>query len=237
MHVFLFDIDGTLINSGGAGKAALEEAMASEFAIRDLAGHVQLSGRTDRAIASDLLTMHGIENSAENLGRLLEAYLHHLPTCLARCPGRVLPGIAGLLETLGNRADAHVGLLTGNVRAGARAKLGHFGLFHHFAFGGYGDRHLCRDDVAREALAEVHRRLNGSVRPERIWVIGDTPLDIRCARAIGARVAAVGTGWHAMEELAAGEPDLLFEDLSDPLRLLEQCDIHPVGQAFQSDRN
>jgi phosphoglycolate phosphatase-like HAD superfamily hydrolase len=223
MHVFLFDIDGTLISTGGAGKGALEAAMASEFGRHELKGKVPFSGRTDRAIIRDLFLQNGVEETPDNLRRLLTAYLGHLPTCLAGSPGKVLPGIAGLLDQLGDRDKAAVGLLTGNVRAGARAKLGHFGLFHHFAFGGFGDHHFCRNDVAREALAAVHQHLNGSVSPGRIWVIGDTPLDIECARAIGARVAAVGTGWHSMDELAAAEPDLLFEDLSDPGQLLDQC--------------
>jgi phosphoglycolate phosphatase-like HAD superfamily hydrolase len=223
MRVFLFDIDGTLILSGGAGKAALEGALASEFGIPEVAGRVEFSGRTDRAIVHDLLTLHGIDSTPANHDRLLASYLGHLPACLARSAGKVLPGIAALLEALGGRAGVVVGLLTGNVRAGARLKLGHYGLFHHFVLGGFGDRHLCRNDVAREALAEVHNHLNGSVRPDQIWVIGDTPLDIRCARAIGARVAAVGTGWHTLEELAADEPDLLLADLSDPMPLLSLC--------------
>jgi phosphoglycolate phosphatase-like HAD superfamily hydrolase len=106
--------------------------------------------------------------------------------------------------------------LTGNVRDGARLKLGHYRLDHYFAFGGYGDCHLDRDDVAREALAAVHHHCNGTACLERIWVIGDTPLDIRCARAIGVRVAAVATGLHPLEELAAERPDLLLPDFSDP---------------------
>jgi phosphoglycolate phosphatase-like HAD superfamily hydrolase len=98
-------------------------------------------------------------------------------------------------------------------------KLGHFGLFEQFACGGYGDGWLDRDDVAREALAEV-RRLWGEVHGERLWVVGDTPLDVRCARAIGARALAVCTGCHSREELADHRPDLLLADLSDPAPLL-----------------
>jgi phosphoglycolate phosphatase-like HAD superfamily hydrolase len=134
----------------------------------------------------------------------------------------VLPGIEAFLNTLAGRDDVAVGLLTGNLRAGARLKLGHYGLFDHFAFGGFGDHHWERDDVAREALAAVQAHLNGRARTERIWVIGDTPLDVQCARAIGANVAAVATGWHSREELAAAKPDLLLTDLSDPAPLLER---------------
>src|SRR5215469_162437 len=220
MHICLFDIDGTLIASGGAGKAALEAALTEEFGITRIIDKLQLSGRTDRAIIRDLFRLHVIEDTPENHTRLRDAYLRHLPSHLH--VGRVLPGIAELLAHLTERDDVAIGLLTGNVRAGAKVKLGYFGLFDYFAFGGYGDHYLDRDDVAREALAEVRRELNGSVHPERIWVVGDTPLDIRCARAIGARAVAVATGWHRVEELAEHAPDLLLTDLSDAEPLLSR---------------
>jgi phosphoglycolate phosphatase-like HAD superfamily hydrolase len=223
MNIFLFDIDGTLIASGGAGKAAMEAALTTVCGVTEVAGRVEYSGRTDRAIVGDLLRMHGAEDTADNARRFFAAYLDHLPGSLAACTGKVLPGIAALLERLGNDRTALVGLLTGNIRAGARAKLGHFGLHHHFLLGGYGDNHLCRNDVAREAIAEVHRHLNGRFRLEKVWVIGDTPLDIRCARSVGAKVAAVATGWHSREELAAAKPDLLLDDFSDPDPLLACC--------------
>jgi phosphoglycolate phosphatase-like HAD superfamily hydrolase len=215
MNVCLFDIDGTLLASGGAGKAAIETALAEEFRV-EVKVRVPYSGRTDRAIVRDLFQFHGVEDTPENLRILLDAYLRRLPGCLSIHQGKVMPGIAALLEHLAKDEQVSVGLLTGNIRAGAKAKLGHFGIDHYFAFGGYGDLHYDRDDVAREAFQEVHRHLNGSVVAERIWVIGDTPLDIRCARTIGARVAAVATGWHSLEELEAEKPDLLFRDLADP---------------------
>ena len=93
----------------------------------------------------------------------------------------MLPGIAALLEGLRGREDVRIGLLTGNIRAGAKAKLGHFGLYEYFAFGGFGDDHFDRDDVAREALAAVHLHCNGAAHADRIWVIGDTPLDVQCS--------------------------------------------------------
>lgn len=221
MHVFLFDIDGTLLSSGGAGKAAIEGALAAEFGV-EVRGHVTYSGRTDRAIARDLLHMHELEDSPENWRRLVAAYLQRLPAALAGHRGQVLPGIAALLEHLGERREVAVGLLTGNLREGARVKLGHYGLHHHFAFGGFGDHHLDRDEVARAALAAACGHVPWAVCPERTWVIGDTPLDVRCARAIGARVAAVATGWHSLAELEAARPDLLLADLADPKPLLDR---------------
>jgi phosphoglycolate phosphatase-like HAD superfamily hydrolase len=143
-----------------------------------------------------------------------------LPACLAQHNGKVLPGIAALLSCLRERGDVAVGLLTGNVRDGARLKLGHYGLYHYFAFGGFGDHHLTREDVAREALAVVRSHLQHPVPSEQVWVVGDTPLDVRCARSIGARAVAVATGWHSLDVLATEAPDLLLSDLSDPSRLL-----------------
>jgi len=216
LHICLFDIDGTLISSGGAGKAALEAALAEEFGFNHLIEKLQLSGRTDRAITGDLFQIYGIADTPAHRERMVASYLRHLPRCLAANRGRVLPGIAGLLQQLSCRDDVAVGLLTGNIQAGARVKLGHFGLADYFSFGGFGDVHLTRDDVAREALAAVHRHMPGQVVLERIWVIGDTPLDIRCARSIGARAVAVTTGWHTRQELAEHQPDLLLDDFSDP---------------------
>jgi len=167
MYVCLFDIDGTLISSGGAGKVALEAALADEFGITGLIEKLELSGRTDRAIIRDLFRMHVIDETPDNLRRLTAAYLRRLHECLERNNGRVLPGVKDLLVQLCTRKDVLVGLLTGNVRAGARVKLGHFGLFDHFAVGGYGDYHFDRDDVAREALTEVKRILNGTADPNR----------------------------------------------------------------------
>jgi phosphoglycolate phosphatase len=219
MHVCLFDIDGTLLNSGGAGKAAIEAALAEDFGVA-LSAQVTYSGRTDRAIGRDLLTLHGIEPTTDNWQRLVRGYLARLPASMTTNRGTVCPGIPALLETLAADARLAVGLLTGNIREGARLKLGHFDLFHHFAFGGFGDEHFERDDVAREALAAIHVHVNRHHQADRIWVIGDTPLDVKCARAIGARAVAVATGWHSAAELEVTAPDLLLTDLSDPSPLL-----------------
>lgn len=224
MHVCLFDIDGTLISTGGAGKAALEAAMASVFGVCQSMENVQLSGRTDRAIIRDILALHGIDETSAVRERLMAGYLGHLPFCLARIKGQVLPGIAAFLEQLAEQDEVAVGLLTGNVRAGARLKLGHYQLSHHFPFGGFGDHHHNRDDVAREALREIQHRFDGTVPANRIWVIGDTPHDVQCARCIGACVAAVATGWHSLENLKACGPDVALMDLSDPAPLLALLD-------------
>jgi phosphoglycolate phosphatase len=222
MDICLFDIDGTLLSSGGAGKAALETALAEDFGVA-VTVKVPYSGRTDRAIARDLFRFHGIDDKPAHWQKLLAGYLRRLPECLARHNGQVLPGIARLLEHFAADGRVTLGLLTGNVRQGAQAKLGHYGLFHHFAFGGFGDHHFERNDVACEALEAAKKYVRRPLDPDRTWVVGDTPLDVSCARAIGVKVAAVATGWHSLQELEAAQPDLLLTDLSDPEPLLALC--------------
>lgn len=221
MPIILFDIDGTLIRSGGAGKDAMEGALRAAFNLTEIKDEVPYSGRTDIAIARDLLRVHGLEATPANQRALQEAYLAQLPLSLKSRGGKVLPGVNMLLETLKGRTDTVLGLLTGNIRVGARTKLGHFGLWDYFTCGGYGDEHFDRDDVARMALRDVRAHVGREVDPTDIWVIGDTPFDVKCARAIGAKVIAVATGWHPVAELTACNPDHVFADLSQHEQVLE----------------
>ena len=145
-----------------------------------------MPARTDRAILTDLFRQHGIAWTASNWQRFQQCYLRHLPRYLQQRAGQVLGGVRELLGQLRGREGTHVGLLTGNIRAGARQKLQHFQLWDDFAFGGFGDDHLSRDDVAREALQNARRQLQISGDPSDVWVIGDTPSDVQCGRAIGA---------------------------------------------------
>lgn len=218
MHACLFDIDGTLLNSGGAGLAAMEAALASEFGTSASVRDVPLAGRTDRAISADLFRCHGIADTVASFRRFIAAYLRHLPEQLASRTGLVMPGIPELLDALSVRDDVLLGLLTGNFSEGARLKLEYYGLHGHFHFGGFGDRHHHRNDVAREAVGALRRFADGAghdVEQARLWVIGDTPADIECGRAIEATVVAVCTGFYAMEALQAAEPDHLFVDFSE----------------------
>jgi phosphoglycolate phosphatase-like HAD superfamily hydrolase len=214
MHTLLFDIDGTLINTGGAGGGALRACFCEEFSIAEPAS-VSFSGRTDRAIATNLFDEHDIEDTDENWRRLRDGYIARLSDELPLCKGRVLPGVTELLESVRDLDHVAVGLLTGNVLAGAKIKLEYYGLFPYFSFGGYGDTSRNRDDVARLAVDAARAHLGDRFREDRVWVIGDTPHDITCARAINARVVAVATGIHSSEELAAGSPDELLDDLSN----------------------
>jgi len=225
MRVLLFDIDGTLISTGGAGMASLLAAMREEFGVAE-PQEVPVSGRTDRGIARSLFDCHDIEHSEENWRRFRDAYLKHLRSLLPQRPGRVLPGVTQLLGVVSQHERVLVGLLTGNLRAGATLKLAHYGLVDHFAFGGFGDHHADRDAVAAEALSasQTHAASRGAA-PREVWVIGDTPLDVKCARAIGARAVAVATGGSSSAELAASQPDVLVEDLTDLERLLEAWEL------------
>lgn len=221
MHVLLFDIDGTLLNTRGSGLTALKQAFAEVFA-RPAPAKIDAAGRTDRGIARDLFLGHAIEDTSDNWRNFEAAYLQHLATQLPLRDGSLLPGVRDLLQQLTNRDDAVVGLLTGNTPAGARLKLEHFEIYHYFAFGGFGDRHPERNGVARDALAAAQGHLGQPIGPERVWVIGDTPLDIRCARHISANAVAVATGQHTVEDLAREAPDLLLEDLAQAAALLDR---------------
>lgn len=220
MRVILFDIDGTLISTGGAGRDALNSAMTAEFAV-DFPFRVDLSGRTDRGICRELFEAHAIEHTPENWDRFRNAYLIGLEQHLVTRQGYVLPGVPELIAGLRAAPGVALGLLTGNVREGARRKLSHYRLEEHFNFGGFGDHHHERDDVAREALAAAKAHCGDHVCGDHVWIIGDTPLDIRCARAIGAKVIAVATGSFSVEELYAHQPDLAVEDLSQTAELME----------------
>jgi phosphoglycolate phosphatase len=209
----LFDIDGTLVRTGGAGKAAMEMALRNGFGIRDINDTVPYSGRTDPAITTDLLTVHDIAPTPPNLARLRQHYLDALPDALQNRPGHVCPGVRELIAELQSTSQVRLGLLTGNIEAGAMLKLQSFDLWKPFAFGGFGDKHIDRAEVAREAVREAEAKY-GAIDPATIWVIGDTPHDVSAGRAIGAKTLAVCTGWEKREDLERCAPDLLLNDLS-----------------------
>lgn len=218
--VLLFDIDGTLLDSGGAGQHAMEMALLEVFQVEGPYTDIPAAGRTDRAITTDLFNHHSLSTDEPNWTRFLEAYLEHLPRALREMNGTILPGVETLLRELSSRDDLALGLLTGNLAVGAQMKLRHFEIDHYFQFGGFGDSHFDRDDVARLARDAAMKYLEDRFHPDRVWVIGDTPADVKCGRAIGAKVLAVGTGIHSMDHLESSKPDLLFESLADVDRVM-----------------
>lgn len=214
-RLFLFDIDGTLITSGGAGENALIDAMADRFqVVEDLSG-ITLAGSTDAVIARLLLEKHQLAFSPESVTGLLDAYLHHLRLRIGRHPGRLLPGIVALLDHLRAKPDCVLALLTGNLAQGAEIKLSHYGVWDYFEFGAFADDHHDRNKLGPFAHARALERHGVNFSAESIYVIGDTPKDIECGRAVGAKTVAIATGQYSSEELREHSPDFLFEDLSD----------------------
>lgn len=219
--VCLFDIDGTLLNSGGAGQHAMEQALLEVFGVTGPYEDIKAAGRTDKAITTDLFNHHLIELSDQNWSRFLNSYVEHLPVSLQTQQGQVLPGVREILENLSAREDVALGLLTGNLQTGADLKLRYFEIDHHFAFGGFGDVHHDRDDVARLAYRAACEHLKSEVAADSVWVIGDTPDDVTCGRAIGARTIAVATGIYDYSVLQGAEPDFLFHDFSNVNEFLD----------------
>ena len=215
MKVCLFDIDGTLLSTAGAGISAFGQTFDDLFGVPELSSDISFAGQSDRGIISRLFAAHGVEDDASNWHAFQAGYLPRLQTELTKREGLVLPGVLQLIERLEAAGDVHLGLLTGNLREAAKIKLAHYNLWDRFAFGGYGDVHPDRNDIAAQA-AQAARDHHGTVTTqEKIVVIGDTPNDIRCARAIGAYAVAVPTGWTSAETLAEAEPDLLTATLEE----------------------
>ena len=213
-HILFFDIDGTMLSTGGAGQRAMELALVEEFRIRFPFEDVLTAGRTDCGIADEIFSKYQLEDSPKERHRFMNSYLERLPECLKTLPGALLPGVTELLDQLHKLENVHLSLLTGNYVEGAWIKLRHFRIDHYFQSGGYGDDHPHRDDVAKLALQNVCEHLNRQVDGHDACVIGDTPADIRCARAINARAAAVATGVYSRNQLSPYSPDHLFDDLS-----------------------
>lgn len=220
-RLFLFDVDMTLLYSGGAGSLAMDRALYDLFAIRDGFRSIEFSGRTDTAILRDALAQHALLDGSfpDVLERFKDAYLRHLATTLVEVrEGRVMPGVPELLPALDARDGVRLGLATGNFRHAAMMKLAHYGLERFFPDGGFGEDSEDRAEVVELAI----RRLAGAAPPagDRIYVVGDTPLDIAAARANGVRSLAVATGRHFLDELAEAGADLVFKDLSDTQAVL-----------------
>ena len=213
--LLLWDIDGTLVASGGAGMRALRTALLRTFAIDGSLEDIDFGGRTDRWIMRRIFGKFGLPATEENFTRFLDGYLAELPAELANPHARVLPGVRAILATAGARPEVAQGLLTGNVERGARTKLSHHGLWDHFPFGAFADDSEFRNELGPHALRRAHAHTGVHFPPTRTWIIGDTPHDIACARVIGAKAIAVATGTHTAAELAAHSPDALLADLAD----------------------
>ena len=227
MHLVLFDIDGTLVLTGGAGLRAMNRAC------EDLVGHanalegVKLAGRTDWVILDEVLSRHGHTLDRDLLSDLRERYLVHLREEIElRGTGvkAVMPGIRELLDALHARADVALGLLTGNFADGARIKLEHFDLWKYFPCGAFGDDASDRNDLVPVAIRRARECGIADASVADVWVIGDTPHDVACALAVGATPVGVATGGYGVDQLRDSGAEIVFEDLSETaafLKLLE----------------
>lgn len=201
----------------------MQRVMQHMYGIGEL-HRLAVHGRTDRAIIMDLFAAHQLTFDETTYLEFTHRYHAELSKCIKDCPGQLLAGVSGLLESLSRIPNVAMGLLTGNSREGAMTKVRYFGIDRHFQFGGYGHAHDCRNKVAREALLDCRRWATPrEVSEDHVWVIGDTVNDIRCARSIGANVVAVATGGNSRIELEKENPELALDDLASHEALLELC--------------
>jgi phosphoglycolate phosphatase len=215
MKVLLWDIDGTLICSGNAGERAIHYAMRDVFGVSSSLDVIDYRGRTDRFIGYQLFNYHGIEPTPENLHRFLESYLDHLEMELPKTPGKTHAGVLDILHRADADSELMQGLLTGNLRRGAELKLSFYKVWHYFSFGAFADDSAIRNELGPYALERASKEAGREIAPERVFIIGDTPHDIACGKAIGAQTIAVATGAFSMEELSKHEPTAVFADFSD----------------------
>jgi phosphoglycolate phosphatase-like HAD superfamily hydrolase len=225
LRLVLFDIDGTLVNTLGAGKAALESAMLSVYGETGPIESFDFHGMTDPAIVRGLLRAAGWPDTEIEAGfeATWRAYLEMLDRELLGRDGRVhpYPGVVGLLDAVEADARFAPGLVTGNMEGGARRKLQACGLAGRFDFGAYGSDSENREELPPIALDRAEREYGRPFELRSAIVVGDTPEDIRCARANGARVLAVSTGRHTVEELRDHDPDVVLENLSNTSRVMQ----------------
>src|SRR5882762_3401923 len=214
-RLLLFDIDGTLIHSGGAGVYALKSAFKERFGIDDDLQGIEIAGMTDSGIVVSILNKHKIPPTNENVSAFLDSYVHFLSLELPRRKGNLLPGVLELLESLKSRQHLVLALLTGNVSRGAQLKLEHYGVWHFFEFGAFADDHRDRNKLGGFARTRAKEKHGREFLPEEIDVVGDTPRDIACGKAFGARTVAIATGTWSRADLAKHQPNFLFDDLSN----------------------
>lgn len=214
-RLLLFDIDGTLVNTGGAGMYALRAALTECFGVADDLGDIEVGGMTDPGIVVNISKKDKIPGTEENRAAFLDMYVTLLARELPLCEGTVLPGVLPLLQKLKTRLHLVVALLTGNLRRGAQLKLGHYGVWDFFEFGAFADDHHDRNELGAFARSRAREKHGREFVAARIDVIGDTPRDIECGKAFGARTIAVATGSWPCEKLLEHHPDFAFNDLSD----------------------
>jgi phosphoglycolate phosphatase-like HAD superfamily hydrolase len=217
VKLLLFDIDQTLINSGGAGLRALDRACEKVLGLKNAMQGISPHGKTDPAIAREILRVRldRATRDGSDIPSILEAYVSFLKEEVQLSPGyRVLPGIVSLLEEMSHRQDVVLGLATGNIELGARIKLERGGLNRYFEFGGFGSDSEDRTELVRRAAEKAADKIGTSIPPSNIFVIGDTPLDIDAGNRAGFKTIGVGTGSYSAEQLLAAGATAAVADIS-----------------------
>jgi phosphoglycolate phosphatase len=216
VRLVLFDIDGTLVRTGGAGVRAFARVFATEFKAVDGIERIKFGGRTDTGLVREFFGFHQIPPSPENFERFFERYVFWLDHILPQSHAQPCPGareFVGDLKALPQ--PPLLGLLTGNIRLGAEIKLRHCNLWDVFVTGAFADDSEDRNQIAAVALERGRRVLGNDLRCDQIVVVGDTVHDIRCGRAIGAKILAVATGGATLDELKLHRPDWAVNDLRE----------------------
>jgi phosphoglycolate phosphatase-like HAD superfamily hydrolase len=225
VRIVFWDIDGTLLVTQRAGIHALDEACREVICVESVDwSRVDTRGFTDRNIARRLLEAYDRPSDDAAITGLLKVYESRLPHWLGQREPVPLPGVVALLERLKSRSDVLSLLLTGNTRRGARAKLAHYGLLDYFRgpngdeppFGAFAEHGERREEIAQAALALAEKTVGARIPGESCFVIGDTPHDVSCGKAIGARTVAVATGGYGVDELQACGPWRLWERVPEP---------------------
>ena len=231
IRLLLFDIDGTLLLSGGAGTRALNRTFEETYGVSAAFAGIPVAGRTDMLILNDALDRAGIEADDAARARFLERYCERFEGEILQPGPRkgLMPGVRRLLERLGARSDVTCGLVTGNVARAARIKLAHFGIWRHFACGAYGDDAPRRDDLVPIAVDRARNAGVDVATPAEAVVVGDTPLDVQCAAAAGARSVCVTTGSFDAETLRRAGADAVLPDLTELERFLEAAGVENVA--------
>jgi HAD superfamily hydrolase (TIGR01549 family) len=201
----------------------MEIAFEEVYGIPNGLGNVLLAGQTDQKILLDTFQKHNLAWKDEQVERFKERYFFHLAEDMQRPrpARRLMPGFPHLLEELQKMPGMHIGLLTGNWIRGAEIKLEYFDLWQYFEFGAFGDDEADRNKLVPHALRRAEEKFNVRPQQDRVYVIGDTPRDIHCARPHGAIAVAVATGEYSLEALGAEGPDFLFKDFSEMEKVLE----------------
>ncbi|MBL4635065.1 MAG: HAD hydrolase-like protein [Kofleriaceae bacterium] len=214
--MYLFDIDGTLLLSGGAGSRVINRVFERRFEVEGAMDSVSPGGKTDDMIFQECaIAKLGRELSRSEVDSMQEAYLSELPEELASSPGfRLMPFARECLDFLVIRSP-QMGIATGNVESAAKSKLARAGLSHYFCFGGYGSDSAQRSELVSAAVQRGSAIHGAPIAVEKFVVVGDTLRDIEAARACGVRVLAVAAGSCTIDELRAAKPDALFETLEE----------------------